>query len=190
MVWSELSRPTVALNSPVRDDPQERCPKAIRDEFGDAYLLGLERTIRFLMSRGLTRGLAEELSQEAWVRGWEHLHQLRGHSSLGTWVNTIALNLFRNELRRNRFTQPLMDAKSGPRVDIAAIDVGRILSFCRPGERALLENQLKGMTVDEVARIAGVTSTAIRLRMLRVRRAVRARLEQRAARLRESRVLI
>jgi DNA-directed RNA polymerase specialized sigma24 family protein len=64
------------------------------------------------------------------------------------------------------------------------------LSLCRPGERALLEYQLNGVTVDEVARTTGVTSTAIRIRMLRARRAVRARLERRAVRLRESQVLL
>jgi RNA polymerase sigma factor (sigma-70 family) len=142
------------------------------------------------MSRGVSRGHAEELSQEAWVRGWEHLHQLRGKSAVGNWVNTIALNVFRNELRRERIIQPLMETQSGLRADIAAIDVGRILSLCRPGERALLEHQLNGVTVNEVARIAGVTNTAIRIRLLRARRAVRARLEQRAAKLRESQALL
>jgi DNA-directed RNA polymerase specialized sigma24 family protein len=109
---------------------------------------------------------------------------------VGNWVNTIALNVFRNELRRERIIQPLMETQSGLRADIAAIDVGRILSLCRPGERALLEHQLNGVTVNEVARIAGVTNTAIRIRLLRARRAVRARLEQRAAKLRESQALL
>jgi hypothetical protein len=90
------------------------------------------------------------------------------------------LNLFRNQLRRDKSMQPLTEIQSGFRIDIDAIDVGRILSYCRPGERALLEYQLNGVTVNEVARVAGITSTAIRIRLLRARRAVRARLEQRA----------
>jgi len=127
---------------------------------------------------------AEELSQAAWARGWEHLHQLRGESAVN-WVNTIALNMFRSELRREKFMQPLMEIQSRIRMDIAAIDVGRVLSLCRPCERTLLEHQLKGSTINEVAQASGVTNTAIRIRLMRTRRAVRARLEQRAARLRE-----
>jgi RNA polymerase sigma factor (sigma-70 family) len=132
------------------------------------------------MSRGASSSHAEELSQAAWARGWEHLHQFRGTSCVSTWVKTIALNLFRNQLRRDKSMQPLTEIQSGFRIDIDAIDVGRILSYCRPGERALLEYQLNGVTVNEVARVAGITSTAIRIRLLRARRAVRARLEQRA----------
>jgi len=190
LAWIGSSRRTVDLGTPASGAPQERRPQSIRDEYGDAYILGSERTTRFLMSRGVSRSRAEELSQEAWVRGWEHLHQRRGESAVGSWVNTIALNLFRNELRRERLTQPLMEVQSGLRANIAAIDVGRILSLCRPGERALLEHQLNGVTVNEVARVAGVTTTAIRIRLLRARRAIRARLEQRAARLRESQALL
>ena len=87
--------------------------------------------------------------KEAWVRGW---HQLRGESAVGSWVNTIALNVFRNELRRKRLMEPLIEIKSRLRTDIAANDVGRILSLCRPGERVLLEHQLTGATVNGVAR--------------------------------------
>jgi len=180
---------TVALNASAGDAFQERCSEAIRDEYGDAYILGLQRTARFLMNRGAPPGHAEELSQAAWVRGWERLHQFRGESAVSAWVNTIALNLFRGELPQVRSTQPLTETQSDFRMDIAAIDASRILSFCRPGDRALLEHQLNGVTVDELARVFGVTSTAIRIRLLRARRAVRVRLEQRAARLRGSRLL-
>ena len=186
MAWIGSSRRTVALEASASGAPQERRPQAIRDEYGDAYILGFERTTRFLMSRGVPPGHAEELSQAAWVRGWERLYQLRGESGVSTWVNTIALNLFRNEMRRERFAQPLVEIQSNFRMDIASIDISRILSHCRPAERVLLEHQLDGATMDEVARVFGVTRTAIRIRLLRARRAVRARLEQRAAKLRGS----
>jgi len=108
---------------------------------------------------------------------------------VSTWVNTIALNLFRNELRREGSGQPLVKIQSNFRMDMAPIDVDRILTYCRPAERVLLEHQLDGATVDEVARVFGVTRTAIRIRLLRARRAVRARLEQHAAKLRGSSAL-
>jgi RNA polymerase sigma factor (sigma-70 family) len=179
--------PAMALthNAPHRDALRQGCGIGLRDGYGDAYTQGFERTARFLLSRGASPGHAEELAQAAWVRGWECLHQLRGDSSVGTWVNVIALNLFRNDLRREKYLQPLIETQSSFRMDIAAIDAVRILNSCRPGERALLEHQLIGATVEEIAQVTGVTRTAIRIRLLRLRRAVRARLEQRATRLRE-----
>jgi RNA polymerase sigma-70 factor (ECF subfamily) len=184
-----LSSPAVVLNASGCGALPERGDKAISDEYGDAYILGFKQTARFLISRGAPPGYAEELSQAAWVRGWERLHQFRGDSEVSSWVNTIALNLFRRELKQVRPVQPLPGTPSDFRMDIAAIDATRILSFCRPSDRALLEHQLNGVTVDELARAFGVTSAAIRIRLLRARRAARVRLEQRAAGLRRSPLL-
>jgi DNA-directed RNA polymerase specialized sigma24 family protein len=63
---------------------------------------------------------------------------------------------------------------------MAAIDINRILSSCRPSERVLFEQQMYGATTEEIARKQGVTETAIRIRLLRARRATRSRLERNA----------
>ena len=44
---------------------------------------------------------------------------------------------------------------------------------------------MRGATTEEIARKQGVTETAIRIRLLRARRAARSRVEKRAARIRE-----
>jgi DNA-directed RNA polymerase specialized sigma24 family protein len=146
-----------------------------RSTYGDAYQAGFERTIRFLISRGAARDGAQEAAQAAWVRGWERLHQLRNDEMLLTWVNTIALNIYRRVMQtEERFHQPLPELYSRLRIDIAAIDVARILKFCRPRERHLLELQMQGVTTSEIARRSGVTETAIRIRLMRARHAARA----------------
>lgn len=146
-----------------------------RSAYGQAYQAGFERTIRFLISRGARRDGAQEAAQAAWARGWERLHQLRNSDMLLTWVNAIALNMYRRVLRTEvRFHEPLPELYSGLRIDTAAIDVARILKFCRPRERQLLELQMQGVTTGEIARHDGVTETAIRIRLMRARRAARA----------------
>jgi DNA-directed RNA polymerase specialized sigma24 family protein len=143
--------------------------------YGQAYQTGFERTIRFLMSRGAPRDGAQEAAQAAWARGWERLHQLRNDDMLLTWVNTIALNIYRRVIQtEERFHHPLPELYSRLRIDTAAIDVARILKFCRPRERQLLELQMQGRTTGEIARDNGVTETAIRIRLMRARRVARA----------------
>lgn len=44
--------------------------------------------------------LAEDLSQEAWVRAFEKLHLFRGDASFGTWMYRLATNVALNRLRR------------------------------------------------------------------------------------------
>lgn len=122
-----------------------------------------------------------EVAQGAWVRGWECLHQLRDEATVVTWVNTIALNAYRRVMRREAPSQELPEIVSPTGIDMAAIDVNRILTYCRPSERVLFQQQMDGATTQEIARTQGVTETAIRIRLLRARRATRSRLEKRAS---------
>lgn len=156
-----------------------------RDKYGLAYQRGFDLTVRFLLSRGAQREYAMEVAQGAWVRGWERLHQLRDEATVVTWVNTIALNAYRRVMRREAPSQELPEIVSPVGIDMAAIDVHRILNFCRPSERMLFEQQMRGATTEEIARKQGVTETAIRIRLLRARRATRSRLEKRASQLQD-----
>jgi len=155
------------------------------DRYGVAYQRGYELTVRFLLSRGAQREHAVDVAQGAWVRGWERLHQLRDDDSVLTWVNRIALNSYRRAVIREPLAQELPEVASPHSFNLAAIDVDRILNQCRPSDRALFEQQMRGVTTQEIARAQGVSETAIRIRLLRARRATRSRLEKRASRLQD-----
>src|SRR5256885_2425430 len=45
---------------------------------------------------------ALDLSQEAWVKGWQRLKQFQGESSFGTWLTRIVINLCLDQLRRQK----------------------------------------------------------------------------------------
>ncbi len=45
---------------------------------------------------------AIDLSQEAWVKGWQRLAQLQGESSFGTWMTRIVINLCLDQLRKQK----------------------------------------------------------------------------------------
>jgi RNA polymerase sigma-70 factor, ECF subfamily len=45
---------------------------------------------------------AVDLSQEAWVKGWQRLSQFQGESSFGTWMTRIVINLCLDQLRRQK----------------------------------------------------------------------------------------
>lgn len=162
-----------------------------RERYGQAYQKGFNLTVRFLLSRGVQRDIAAEAAQAAWVKGWERRDQLRNESLVVTWVNTIALNVYRRLIRKEILHPevPKLPEKAVS-IDVAAIDVARILEFCRPSDRHLLEQQyVQGATTQELAREQGVTETAIRIRLLRARRDARSQVERRTIRVRTSDVL-
>ncbi|MEP6663563.1 MAG: sigma-70 family RNA polymerase sigma factor [Verrucomicrobiota bacterium] len=45
---------------------------------------------------------ALDLSQEAWVKGWQRLVQFHGDSSFATWMTRITINLCLDQLRKNK----------------------------------------------------------------------------------------
>ena len=45
---------------------------------------------------------ALDLSQEAWVKAWQRLHQFQGDSSFATWVTRIVINLCLDQIRRQK----------------------------------------------------------------------------------------
>ena len=45
---------------------------------------------------------AVDLSQEAWVKGWQRLNQFQGEASFATWMTRIVINLCLDQLRRQK----------------------------------------------------------------------------------------
>jgi RNA polymerase sigma-70 factor, ECF subfamily len=60
---------------------------------------------------------ALDLSQEAWVKGWQRLVQFQGDSSFVTWMTRIVINLCLDQLRKHKRQRAesieLMDEESG-----------------------------------------------------------------------------
>ena len=142
-------------------------------EYSQAYEAGFPVTIRFLISRGAAPDTAEETAQAAWSRGWERVHQLRNGEVVRSWVNAIALNLYRRVAGGERRRQPLTDHIGTQSINFAAIELGRIMNTCHPAHQLLLQHQLQGLSIREIAKKDGASELAVRLRMMRARRAAR-----------------
>ena len=142
-----------------------------REQYSLAYSNGYPLTVRFLVSRGLSGESAEEAAQAAWAKGWEHRNNLRNPKRVVSWVNTIALNLFRNWFRRRESPEELPEIPTTPKIDPQAIDLHRTLEKCDSQDRELLEGHyLEGYTSEELGHKTGCTAVAVRVRLLRVRR--------------------
>lgn len=141
-------------------------------DYATAYRRGFESTRRFLLSRGIEPLRAEEIAQAAWTRGWERRDALRDPDRVVQWVNTIALNVFRNRLRRTRETAELpLDLVSKSRVNAASVEASKALKACNRTERALLvDRYVKGYSSKEVAEKYHLSPVAVRVRTMRARR--------------------
>ena len=121
--------------------------------------------------------LAEDLSQDVWVRAFEKIGQFRGDSPFCAWVSRLARNLVIDHFRRaKRFVatdddlelMPLAD----PPVDIVVdrIVLENCLDELPDGYRTVLVLYvMQGLKHDEIARQLNVTSATSRTQLFKAR---------------------
>src|SRR5579871_2295922 len=143
-----------------------------REHYGEAFETGYGATRRFLLAHGAPLEDAEEIAQAAWARGWEYRDQLRDPHMVSFWVNSIARNLFRARFRAP-MKVPIDSLNPSYNMDLAGLELHRLLDRCPRKDRNLLEQTLEGYSAEEIARDAGITPTGIRVRLLRIRQFLR-----------------
>ena len=125
--------------------------------------------------------LAEDLTQETFVRAWQGLASFRGESAFSTWLHRVAVNVVLAHLRRSASRPAWVDLDE-------ATGVETILQF-RPGEtldleRAVARLPLRARTVlvlhdvegyrhDEIATLAGMAVGTSKAQLHRARRLLR-----------------
>ncbi|WP_423926164.1 RNA polymerase sigma factor [Candidatus Palauibacter sp.] len=130
---------------------------------GELYQLHAHRVYTVIRRLVGDDHLAEDLSQEAWIRAFEKLHLFRGDAALGTWLYRLATNVALNRLRRSARRRPVEAAAELPRVSRAQDDVivtRRVLSQALdqlpPGYRKVLVlHDVEGWTHRDIAESLG-----------------------------------
>jgi RNA polymerase sigma-70 factor (ECF subfamily) len=87
---------------------------------------------------------AVDLSQEAWVKGWQRLKQFQGEASSVTWMTRIVINLCLDQLRK----QKRLRADSIEQMDEDLGGVERQMPVISPNPTERLEQQELRQRID------------------------------------------
>lgn len=146
--------------------------KAVTDHFDDLY--------RFAYWLCRNRWQAEDLVQEAMLRGWRGWAGLRDRRAVKAWLFTILYREFQRGRWRGMRTEPISDAEE-PAFNpdpSHAVDMARALGELPEASReALLMQVLGGFSCAEISDALGASEGAVMTRLTRVRQALRRRLE-------------
>jgi RNA polymerase sigma-70 factor (ECF subfamily) len=117
-------RPSVQTMATQRDNSAlgdeilvRRSQRGDMDAFEE--LVGRHRDKIYARAFSMMRNEEEavDLSQEAWVKGWQRLKQFQGESSFVTWMTRIVINLCLDQLRKQKRHRAesieLMEEESG-----------------------------------------------------------------------------
>ncbi len=177
-------------------DQAEILPQGLRTGDADAFRLAFERFCRpvFCFILGLVgdRALAEDLTQETFVRAFRGLRSLRHETHLSTWVFGIARNVAREALRQKK--------ARGVKLELDESGLGELADTRATQDRSMIDAELHGrvqramaglpddqrlvfvlkivnqMRYEEIARITGASIPKLKTDMHRARMAMRRRL--------------
>lgn len=150
-----------------------------------------EAVRRFVLRLVGDPALAEDLTQEAFLRAVQRLETFRGEASARSWLFAIALNLCRDHFRAKAHVPPSsrhpeqVDRLPGRddvegetlRAEMSACIGGYVLRLPERQRQAVALHDLGGLDHDQTAALLGMSPGAFRVLLHRGRRALRELLE-------------
>jgi len=132
--------------------------------------------------------LAEELTQDAFVRAWEKLGSFRGDSAFSSWLYPLAVNLALSERRARRRRTARVMAAEDPTVfekpvaggsSEVGFDLERAMARLPPGARSVFVlHDVEGYRHEEIAEMTGVATGTSKAQLHRARKLLREALGQ------------
>ena len=156
-------------------------------------LVARHRDKIFTRALSLTRNEDEalELSQTAWVKGWQRLHQFQGEAGFATWMTRIVINLSLDHLRRKKrqrtdSLEALIEEAEGNEASLPVLTVNPTAGMERQELRAeidaalgqlstehrtvLVLHEFEDMDYKEIARSTGCSLGTVMSRLFYARR--------------------
>jgi RNA polymerase sigma-70 factor, ECF subfamily len=153
--------------------------------FEEIYRLHVRRVHALCYRLAGDASLAEELTQDVFVRAWERLGSFRGESALSSWLHPLTVNVALSERRSRRrrvarvlatedptvFERPPGERREGPE---AGFDLDKALATLPPGARSVFVlHDVEGYRHEEIARMTGVATGTSKAQLHRARRLLR-----------------
>jgi RNA polymerase sigma-70 factor, ECF subfamily len=150
------------------------------DAFGRLYRGHAER-IHMLARRLVGSGLADEATQDVFVRAWTKLGSFRGDAQFSTWLHRLAVHVLirraqtaRRRERRDTTLPFSLEARrtADPhtRLDLDSA----MASLDHASRRVVVLHDMEGYSHEEIAALLGIGISASRMRLSRARAVLRA----------------
>jgi RNA polymerase sigma-70 factor (ECF subfamily) len=159
-----------------------------RHAFERVYRAHVDRVYSLCVRMTADRAMAEELTQDTFVRAWEKLSLFRGEASFGTWLHRLAVNVVLNARKAEGRQRRHVPASTDEREDESGIEAAAPLSFA-PGEwmdieqaiaglppgarRVFVLHDVEGYRHEEIGDMLGITSGGSKAQLHRARMLLR-----------------
>ena len=161
-----------------------------------AVLVDRYKDMVFTLSLKMLKGReeAEEVSQDTFLKIYKSLNKFNGESKFSTWIYKVAFNTCLDRLKRNKRLQPFagLDEFTEPEAlslmnileSIEDKERKQMIQDCMhslPGEDSFLLTlyYFEEQSMDEIAKIIGITPNNVKIRLYRSRKKLASLLKDR-----------
>lgn len=187
---SEPTGPQDSSNGPVLAPvPADVAAAAAGDRraFERLYRLHVDRIFSLCTRMLGDRVVAEEVTQDVFVRVWEKLPQFRAESAFGTWLHRVAVNVVLSHRKTAGISQARTSSDETA-IDLAAsrpVSVGErldleaaIARLPQGARRVFVLHDVEGFTHEEIGGQLGITPGGSKAQLHRARFLLRAALSR------------
>lgn len=154
-----------------------------RDAFEELYRENVGRVYALCYRLAGEASLAEELTQDVFVRAWQKLASFRGESAFSSWLYPLTVNVALSERRsRRRRTARILATEDPTAFEVGVppagtevgFDIERAIAELPPGARAVFVlHDVEGYRHGEIAALTGVATGTSKAQLHRARRLLR-----------------
>ena len=167
------------------------------EAFGEIFRQMNKQIYNFLLHHSSDRELAEDLTQETFIRAFKSLKSLKSHKAFVSWLHRVALNLYRDEMKKKRLDTESIDPNPTTDEDNDAMEIedwtndpnrittekelqdtvrDAIQSLPEIHRTVTIMHHIEGLEINEIAKTLKVKKGTVMSRLARAREALRNKL--------------
>lgn len=148
--------------------------KYLKNEFESIYTSYSDKVYSYIYMLVKDSGIAEELTQETFIKVYYHIDEFQGDSTLYTWITRIARNVSIDFIRKNNRFQflkldyfQLKSTEHSPTEVVLESERTKLLysaikTLKLSYQEVLILRKIKGFSIKEVAIILGWDETKVK----------------------------
>lgn len=143
-------------------------------DFEYLYKTYWDKVFRLCMGYFNDYSLAQDLTQDVFVRVWQYLPTFRGESSVGTWIFRIATNICLRQSERQRSISQaeipfgvLTKESSDNSLQIQALY--HAIAELPDMDRLMISLYLEELKQSEIAQVMGISEVNVRVKIHRIK---------------------
>ncbi len=179
-----LSKQTKLVNTLASSDRNDEILLITRvkqndiEAFEQLYRLHSARVYALCLRLSGNRAIAEEYSQEAFIRAWQKIRLFRGESSFSSWLYRLTTNVVLSQLRKKQLLQTSIDDVSKSQNPTTnQLDTGKIMDMEQAirklpdGARTIFVlHDIEGYQHNEISEMTGLAIGTSKTQLHRARK--------------------